>query len=174
MTSTESQHPGSHRYYCSFGANLQPEENATEALSWLCEQFQRVTVSGVVTTEPEEMESLLPFINFAFWFDSSLSPKQVKSRFNRQEERRGRDRSDPQCSIKDRPLDLDILSVDRVPELAAQPDYLLPLLNQLLNDTPLEGETVPIVLGSLKLGDAATTIYRDARTGHIRVVDQHP
>ncbi|TKB47282.1 2-amino-4-hydroxy-6-hydroxymethyldihydropteridine diphosphokinase [Ferrimonas sediminicola] len=177
MTNTDRQDDHQarvRRYYCSFGANLRPKENASYALSWLCEQFHRVTLSGVIATEPEEMVSSLPFINFAFWFDSPLSPQQVKSHFNRQEEKRGRDRSDPLSSIKDRPLDLDILSVDRAPTLATQPDYLVPLLRQLLCNAPLERETVPILLGSLKLGDATSTIYRDTGTGHIRVVDQHP
>ncbi|SDK04813.1 2-amino-4-hydroxy-6-hydroxymethyldihydropteridinediphosphokinase [Ferrimonas sediminum] len=161
------------RYYCSFGANLNPEANAVLALTALSRRFSPIVLSSIIKTAPAAMESEHQFLNFAFWFDSTLSAGEVKSVFNQLEIAQGRDRSDPDCSIKDRPLDLDILSVNQAPSPAQHPEYLTPLLDQLTGSSrPVTG--ICLAKHGLELGHRATTIHRDSGSGHIRVVDQHP
>ncbi|USD38588.1 2-amino-4-hydroxy-6-hydroxymethyldihydropteridine diphosphokinase [Ferrimonas sp. SCSIO 43195] len=161
------------RYYCSFGANLEPEANAVLALQALSRRFSPIVLSSIIKTAPAAMESKHPFLNFAFWFDSTMNADEVKSLFNQLETEQGRDRSDPECSIKDRPLDLDILSVNQAPSPAQHPEYLTPLLHQLAGDADVPAG-ICLAQHGLELGHRAATIHRDPGSGHIRVVDQHP
>lgn len=96
-------------YFCSLGSNIDPTANVCAALEALTHTLSSVTLSPLIQTEPHGMESHLAFCNAFFWFDSERTQDDIKSLFNHIEEQQGRDRSDPDKKIKDRPIDLDIL-----------------------------------------------------------------
>ncbi len=161
-------------YLGSIGSNLQPAHHVPWVVRELVELAGVLRLSPVIVTEPAAMQSCHRFANALFIFESPLLPTELKAHFNALEAEHGRDRSDPARSVKDRTLDLDLLAYGearsglRGDDL---PGYLQPLW-PTLNGQPLtEGEWLPFSLGELQLGDRAATIYRDAGTGEIAVID---
>ena len=82
-----------------------------------------------IVTQPVDMKTNHPFLNALFTLDTELTAEQLKRQFNQIEETLGRDRSDPMSSVKDRPIDIDILGlVNESPDI---PDYLQSLTTEL-------------------------------------------
>lgn len=98
-----------HRYLCSMGANIAPEKNFSLAKERL-KELGRTCFSAARYTQPVAIDTEHEFLNALFIIESSLSTQQLKAKFNTIEEALGRDRSDPQSSVKDRPMDIDILA----------------------------------------------------------------
>lgn len=161
-------------YLGSIGSNLQPAQHVPWVVRELVELAGRLRLSPVIVTEPAAMQSCHRFANALFLLESPLLPAELKARFNALEAEHGRDRSDPQRSVKDRTLDLDLLAhADEQSALATTelPGYLQPLWPTLDGQPLAVGECLPFTLGSLQLGHRAATIYRDAGTGEIAVID---
>ena len=116
-----------HWFLCSMGANLQPEQNFAKARSALV-RLGEAYYSRALYTKPVAMHSTHDFLNALFILHTELDSVSLKQQFNAIEQQLGRDRSDPQSALKDRPMDIDILG-PLTPESAATswrqvPDYL--------------------------------------------------
>ncbi|MDT7524651.1 MULTISPECIES: 2-amino-4-hydroxy-6-hydroxymethyldihydropteridine diphosphokinase [Idiomarinaceae] len=104
-------------YLCSMGANLAPEQNfklAKQQLTTLGEAWY----SAALYTQPVAIETDHEFLNALLLLRTSYNPEQLKQQFNAIETSLGRDRTDPNCSHKDRPMDLDILGELQAPTTA--------------------------------------------------------
>lgn len=117
-------------YLCSLGSNLAPEYNISRAKSYLTGIAQKVQYSRVITTEPVAMASDNQFLNALFVVQTHLPVDRLKQAFNTIEISLGRDRNDPQSSIKDRPIDIDILGVIDTNNWPDVPDYLAALKDE--------------------------------------------
>lgn len=125
------------RYLIGVGSNIAPRVNVPKALEILRTQAQKCISSRAIETEPVGMVSEHTFCNLVLYIEIDLDPIALKTWFNTIEGTMGRDRSDPNCKIKDRPIDLDILkeihSVDDYYEaLIESPDYCRSILHELL------------------------------------------
>ena len=162
-------------YLGSIGSNLQPQTHVPRAVAELAELGSWLRLSAVIFTLPAAMSSAHRFANALFLLDCPLDGVALKARFNALEGGHGRDRSDPARSVKDRTLDLDLLAA--APTLAALgepqlPEYLQPLWPGLCRGQPLAGlELLPLRWAGLEFGHRPATIYRDAGTGQITVVE---
>lgn len=120
------------KYLCSLGSNIEPELHFSRAKHYLAQLSDNLEFSRDIATEPVGMNTNHPFLNALFVIQTSMTKSQLKQHFNDIEELLGRDRSDPDCSIKDRPIDIDILG-----ELTQQPEvpsYLQELKFELLGE----------------------------------------
>ena len=123
------------KYLCSLGSNIEPELHFSRAKHYLAKLADELEFSRDITTKPVGMNTNHPFLNALFILETALTPTALKAEFNKIEVLLGRDRSDPLCSVKDRPIDIDILGeLDENPEV---PDYL----QQLIPDLTAVGET---------------------------------
>ncbi|WP_404399465.1 2-amino-4-hydroxy-6-hydroxymethyldihydropteridine diphosphokinase [Idiomarina seosinensis] len=119
-------------YLCSLGSNIEPELHFSRAKHYLAKLSDKLEFSRDIVTQPVGIKTNKPFLNALFTLETSLSEQQLKQHFNEIEETLGRDRSDPDCSIKDRPIDIDILGrVSAKPEV---PHYLNALETELLGE----------------------------------------
>jgi 2-amino-4-hydroxy-6-hydroxymethyldihydropteridine diphosphokinase len=117
------------KYLCSLGSNIDPEMNIHHAKQQLRALNSNCLFSQNIATKPVDIDTQNGFLNALFIIDTSLSSHELKQRFNQIEEALGRDRSDPERSIKDRTIDIDILGpLDEGPEV---PDYLQSLTTEL-------------------------------------------
>lgn len=110
-------------YLCSMGANLAPEENFAKARSKLT-PLGEVHYSRAVYTKPVDIDTEHDFLNSLFVISTQLDAEVLKMAFNKIETELGRDRDDPECSQKDRPMDLDILGAIDEEVWQTVPDYL--------------------------------------------------
>ncbi|HET8816999.1 MAG TPA: 2-amino-4-hydroxy-6-hydroxymethyldihydropteridine diphosphokinase [Pseudidiomarina sp.] len=110
-------------YLCSMGANLAPEENFAKARSKLT-PLGEVHYSRAVYTKPVDIDTEHDFLNSLFVISTQLDAEVLKMAFNKIEIELGRDRDDPDCSQKDRPMDLDILGAIDEDVWQTVPDYL--------------------------------------------------
>ncbi|CAG9296396.1 2-amino-4-hydroxy-6-hydroxymethyldihydropteridine diphosphokinase [Celerinatantimonas diazotrophica] len=155
-------------YLCSLGSNITPEQHVPNAVEELIRHFSTpIRFSSFLYTEPCNIDSSKLFVNSLFEFTTEQSACEVKAFFNQLEETHGRDRSDPQRSIKDRALDLDIISYSQQRthlDEAEVPDYLKGLYQELNDKNSLNGPFFRFTLAGkhLKLGDRATTVHSNA------------
>jgi hypothetical protein len=84
------------------------------------------------------MHSRHDFLNCLFVTESTLAPQQLKTFFIAMELAHGRDRSDPNCKVLDRPLDIDILASSPTDDFAAT--RVDAYLNELLAELYGQGE----------------------------------
>lgn len=153
---------GSYRYLISIGSNLDPSTNVPLALAQVRAQVSCCVLSRAIETEPVGMTSAYPFLNLVAYLETPLNPVALKDFFNQIETGLGRDRSDPQRKVKDRPVDLDILIPvtslqDCLTAIAECPTYcqsvLFELLDELLWDRDrVIAQTKPFVLEGHTLG----------------------
>ncbi|MEM9101969.1 MAG: 2-amino-4-hydroxy-6-hydroxymethyldihydropteridine diphosphokinase [Pseudomonadota bacterium] len=108
MTSNVSS---SHHFLIGVGSNLQPEQHVPQIIQQLVKRFRPILVSRLCYTLPFELQTKNRFINFVAYFESVMTPQQVKAYFNHVEEKLGRDRSAANRRWVDRPADIDILKV---------------------------------------------------------------
>ncbi len=125
------------RYLIGVGSNIDPTLNVPKAIDLLRTQAERCITSRAIQTEPIGMISDYSFCNLVVYLETQLDPSALKMLFNNIEAALGRDRSDPNRKIKDRPIDLDILREikgfnDYYQTLIESPDYCHPILHELL------------------------------------------
>jgi 2-amino-4-hydroxy-6-hydroxymethyldihydropteridine diphosphokinase len=169
-------------YLLGIGSNLAPETHVPAVLNALLAISPQLYLSRVVRTQPEGMISSHDFLNVVVLITTELSPEALKQTTNRIEEALGRDRSAPDRKTRDRPADIDLLtpiSDARQTQLPMiRENYLRPLAEELLDflqQRPLRqpsGVITPIRLDGLQLGEAPAAIYRDDRTGLVRIGEQ--
>ncbi|MGL5287671.1 2-amino-4-hydroxy-6-hydroxymethyldihydropteridinediphosphokinase [Aeromonas sp. RU39B] len=128
-------------YLCSIGSNLKPRQHVRQVIGELLQQFGQLSLSSIIRTEPVGMSSHNDFLNCLFVLQSDLDAATLKRHFVELEGAHGRDRSDPQCKVRDRPLDIDILAGrERADFTDVEVDsYLSGLLAELYG-TPLPAE----------------------------------
>lgn len=134
------------RYLIGIGSNLDPHSNVSRALKSLLPSVERCIVSRAVQTSAVGMETDLPFVNLAAYIETSLDAVDLKAFFNTIETSLGRDRTDPLCKVKDRPIDLDILT-----EVNSLKDCLY-----AIEDSPAYGRAILFELLEYLLFDATT------------------
>ncbi len=166
----------------SIGSNINPHQNVIKVLEHLLKQFPEIVISRVLKIPPVGMASQQDFLNLVVFIATDIELSALKSLFNKIETDLGRDRSDPNCKIKDRPADLDILlevtsSADfRQPVEQITDEYFLyPLITELCayltgENQPAIQKGVTIQLGELTLGQTATTINRQTSGCYKRVI----
>ncbi|WP_165857725.1 2-amino-4-hydroxy-6-hydroxymethyldihydropteridine diphosphokinase [Marinobacter sp. JSM 1782161] len=158
-------------YLCGLGSNIDPVNNLPRALDSLVRRLGRLRVSPVVVTRPQGIDTERDFFNALVVLQSPLPVAALKAWFNRIEAELGRDRSDPDSSRKDRPIDIDILEVSEHGPLtgdAVEEDYF----RRLLEGRVRPDEVRRVALGDGRLGEATATVHWDHGTGHEIVVDQ--
>lgn len=160
-----------HRYYCSFGANIDARCHAEQVLTQLLERFSTVIVSSAIETAPVAIDTPNRFLNWLFILDTPLPPFELKQLFNQIETGEGRNRNAVNSKYRDRPADLDIISIDLLP--VGLESYLTPLWQQLTQGLVIDSAAT-LNLGESQLSQRAATIHLDASSGHIRVVEHHP
>ncbi|ALP43525.1 MULTISPECIES: 2-amino-4-hydroxy-6-hydroxymethyldihydropteridine diphosphokinase [Aeromonas] len=131
-------------YLCSIGSNMEPHHHVSSAIGELVTQFGQLSLSSVIQTKPVGMTSPHDFLNCLFVVESPLSSGELKGHFVALEQAHGRDRSDPLCKVKDRPLDIDILASHPLGDFSAArvDSYLEALLAELCGEAvTLTGKT---------------------------------
>ncbi|MEC8926303.1 MAG: 2-amino-4-hydroxy-6-hydroxymethyldihydropteridine diphosphokinase [Pseudomonadota bacterium] len=117
------------KYLCSLGSNIEPELHFSRAKHYLYQISDELAFTRDILTRPVDIDTPHPFLNALFTIETMLTATQLKQRFNEIEEQLGRDRDDPNRSIKDRTIDIDILGpVDEEPEV---PTYLQDIAYEL-------------------------------------------
>lgn len=159
-------------YLCGLGSNIAPEENLPHAVAELLERFGRLWLSSVIRTTPEGIDTPNAFLNALVVFKSEQTPEQLKATLNGLEEDLGRDRSDPQRSVKDRTIDIDILCCDATDLQFRQCEVTEPYFKDLMSGREDPSLRVAVRLEGCSLGQAPATINRDLGAGHKIVVNQ--
>ncbi len=124
----------SHLFLCSMGANIRPEQHFAAARE-LIAGLGAARYSRAIYTKPVAIETSSDFLNALFLLETDWTAAELKHHFNQIESALGRDRSDPQSSQKDRPMDIDIIG-QLTPGEAAHvwqqvPDYLAEVTESL-------------------------------------------
>jgi len=117
------------KYLCSLGSNIEPQTNFPQAQAALKTISDSIRFSRNIPTSPVDMDTENDFLNALFVIQTSMSAHELKREFNHIEETLGRDRSDPERSLKDRTIDIDILG--KLEEKPQVPEYLTSLLTDL-------------------------------------------
>lgn len=157
-------------YLCGLGSNIEPKENLAKAVNRLLEAHGTVWLSPVMHTQPSGIATKRSFLNALVVFFSPLSPRQLKSALNALEESQGRDRSDPMSSLKDRPIDVDILEHSRDGQFTGAA-IEEPYYRELFSGGGESARVTVHVMGHA-LGQAPTTIHRDLGTGDVVVIQK--
>lgn len=163
------------------GSNIKPEMNCTRVVKALLLQFGRISLSSVVRTEPEGINTPNKFINLMVYLQTDWSIVQLKAWSNALETDLGRDRSHPNRKSIDRPADIDILQ--QLPAggifdpLQVKEQYFQEISHELANHLGGQnGQRVRLVCCPLRLnensevGNRAATIDLDRASGDIRII----
>lgn len=156
-------------YLCGLGSNIAPEYNLPLAIARLARLFGPVSLSPVIRTAPQGMDSDNSFLNALVVFQCSLSADRVKQCLNELEEGLGRDRSDPLSGVRDRPIDVDILEARSNPEFSGEA-VTEGYYRKLLAGERVEGERLE--LDGYPLGQSPATVNWDQGAGNKVVVQQ--
>lgn len=97
------------KYIISIGSNIKPARHVPWVIEKMYDEFDTVVVSRFYRTDAYAMTSHTVFWNGAVMVESTLSREALKVLLCSWEIASGRNRSHPQCSTRDRTLDLDIL-----------------------------------------------------------------
>lgn len=125
-------------YLCSIGSNLDPHRHVSQAIGEILDRFGCLQLSSVIQTKPVGIKSRHDFLNCLFITECTLTLQHLKTFFVAMELAHGRDRSNPDCKILDRPLDIDILASNKENDFSAtQVDVYL---NELLAELHGQGE----------------------------------
>jgi len=169
-------------YLLGIGSNIDPHNNIRQIIHLLLNEFPQLSLSRILTIPPIGMNSQRDFLNVVVFIETDSPEAALKQICNRIEIELGRDRSDPDRKVKDRPADLDILTQITLPSDALLPThsitdeyFLYPLLDEIiayLTENPFEIEQagVEISIGTLTFGQSATTINRDASASNKRII----
>lgn len=149
-------------FFLSLGSNQNPAKNVPLMVQALLQVSPTIDISRVVRTEPSGFDSQLLFFNLAARIESTMDAKKLKQTLNQIEENLGRDRSDPNKKLKDRPADIDILfqlqqQERNIPLSWLPPEpYVRPTLLELVHFLKLDCVESPPILPkgvALKIGD---------------------
>jgi 2-amino-4-hydroxy-6-hydroxymethyldihydropteridine diphosphokinase len=155
-------------YYLSTGSNIEPEASSVRMLCHLCESFGVLGVYPFRYTSPVSISSDNDFLNglVALYFQGSS--KELKAKLDAIEEAMGRDRSDPDRSIKGRRADLDILGASDTlsPSIFGQTDESY--VQQVFE---LRGRSPDLEPFGLAAYQRPASVYLDGLTGEIVVVE---
>lgn len=169
-------------FILGLGSNIDPEHNMAAIVLALMDRFSQISLSRVLHIPPVGMDSDHDFFNAVAFIETRVAARALKNQTNQIETALGRDRTDPHSNVKDRPADIDILSAvslpaDRHLDPARITDefFLHPVIEELLcflGRQPLPEIQAGIALETpeLRFGETAATIYRDAGTGDIRIL----
>jgi 2-amino-4-hydroxy-6-hydroxymethyldihydropteridine diphosphokinase len=160
-------------YFVSLGSNIEPYQNVARAIDALLQLSPRLDVSRIIKTKAAGFQSSQYFLNLCVRFFSPLSSVELKSQLEKIEEALGRDRTDPNRKLKDRPADLDILFAleanDQTvaSQLLPKEPYIRPTVIDLLQYLGIDYSTtlhIPYEIMSLPyknhlIGLQAITIY---------------
>lgn len=156
-------------YLLSLGSNIAPEQHTPLAVTQLLQRYRSLFWYPGVYTEACLVESDRRFINALCWLSCDEAPAQLKQQLCQIETQLGRDRTDPNRSIKDRSCDIDILWSGN----EFQPDWaeLLtePYLVQVLTPDSVKAQ---LWHGTELLPQSPAAIYFQAEAGDKWVVDQ--
>jgi len=97
------------RYILSVGSNIRPQIHVRWVLKQMLNRFDDIYVSRFFRVPAYGMWSKHEFWNGAVMIDSDDEADVLKAVLSKWEEQSGRDRSHPQCSLRDRTLDIDII-----------------------------------------------------------------
>lgn len=158
---------GQRKYVIGIGSNIDADRNVPLAIEKLRPNITQCILSRAIQTEPVGIISDHKFLNMIAYLESDLDPTALKAFFNRVEAELGRDRSDPLSKVKDRPIDLDILSEVRTDDdwlktIVEIPDYCRLILLELFVNLPhhlshLESVTLPLQVGAIQCGHQPTS-----------------
>ena len=163
-------------YLLGVGSNINPHENITQIVDLLLKNFAQLHLSRVLRIPPIRMNSQRDFLNLVIFIETNIAETKLKSICNAIEIQLGRDRSDPERKIKDRPADLDILTYISLPidQYRSARDitdeyFIYPLLDEIIaylmgQSSDLSQTGIALNIADLTFGQSATTINRDAST----------
>lgn len=156
-------------YYLSLGTNIDPEVNSVKMLNLLLKEFGALLSYPFIYTQPEKIQSPHIFINSVAVVLSTLDSIAFKNKLNAIEVSLGRDRGDPDRSIKDRPADIDILGVEDFLDA----DYFSSFTESYINICDRNKENfVDLRPFGLPLTKGPTPIHLDTRSRNICVLDE--
>lgn len=158
-------------YVISIGSNIQPEQHVAAAVSALVKSFGSLYLYQRVYTQAELVQSNHVFINSVLVLNSQLSGTDLKTELCRIEELLGRDRSDPERSIKDRSCDLDIICHLQSWSEVWKTELTESYVQQVFDPT---SKQAPIQLGCQLFSERPAAIYFQAQAGDKFIVDQKP
>jgi len=96
-------------YYLLLGSNISPKNNLARTIEEILINFKEAITFSPVYTKPENMETRNVFMNTIMIIQSQLDKRTIKKKLESIEETLGRNRRDPERSLKDRTCDIDIL-----------------------------------------------------------------
>lgn len=170
-------------YILGLGSNISPQENMAAMILALIDRFNQITLSRVLEIPPVNMDSQRDFLNAVAFIETGATEAALKNQTNQIEIALGRDRDDPQSKTKDRPADIDILYPLKLPDGAqlsaatiTDEYFLYPVIEELFcylmeSPSPDIQSGVSVDIPPLRFGKSASTIYRDAGTGDIRILE---
>lgn len=156
-------------YVVSLGSNIQPEHHVAAAISILCKTFGSLYLYQRVYTQAQSVESNHVFINSVLVLHTALSPSELKAELCRIEEQLGRDRSDPNRSVKDRSCDLDIICSQQFWSEDWKTQLNESYIQQVFDPS---SRPAPIQLGCQLFSERPAAIYFQAQAGDKFIVDQ--
>lgn len=155
-------------FYLSLGSNIDAESSAVMMLRHLCERFGVIGAYPFRYTEPEGIESDIPFLNSLVVIRCEMSSSELKRILNAIEEDMGRDRNDPERSAKNRRADIDILGFNECLKLdvfkQAKESYVATCMR-------LDGNTSDLSNYGLPSYQRPATVYLDALTSNVVVIE---
>ena len=155
-------------YYLSIGTNIHPEKNAANIVKKLSAKFGPIVIYPFIYTQPEQMDTKNRFLNSVAIVCSNMDKGEVKQILNQIEIDLGRDRNDPDKSIKDRTADIDILGSAVINNnnffSIFQESYIRNVIIEDFSGVDLGDWGLPTTQG-------ATTVNFDSTTGHISVIN---
>ncbi len=160
-------------FYLSLGSNIQPQANSVNMLQALAEHFGPLLAFPFVHTKPENMQTRHDFINSLAVIKSQLAAEQVKACLNSIEVSLGRDRDNPQRSVKDRTADIDILGCSETYDAHFFETLNEPYIHAVLHlKTPVNVSEAGLnLLYELSTTQGPTTIDLDATTGKVGIIE---
>ena len=158
-------------YVISIGSNIQPEQHVAAAVSALAKNFGSLYLYQRVYTQAQLVESNHVFINSVLVLNSTLTASELKTQLCHIEESLGRDRSDPERSVKDRSCDLDIICHLDLWSESWKTELTESYLQQVFDPA---SKQAPIQLGCQLFSERPAAIYFQAETGDKFIVDQKP
>lgn len=159
-------------YFLGLGSNIEPALNISRTINRLQQQFDHLLLWPVVETAPVGLNSQHPFYNTLVVIKSDWSPLTLKAWCNHLETEAGRDRQDPLCSQKDRPLDIDILAQQSQLSLSIVEQFTEPYVREVVLAEHRDlHKNKTLQVANYRLGKRPATVYTDYTSGHVVVIE---
>lgn len=160
-------------YYLGLGSNINPALHLAQAIENLQQKFGLVVLWPVIQTKPEQITTSRSFLNTLIVIRTDLNQTTLKNYCNTLELAAGRDRSDPNRSQKDRPLDIDILAQQSTPDSAILQQLTEPYMQAVITSagSGMLSSATTISLFGQRLGQRPAAIDTDDTGSHIVVID---